>query len=98
MRWPLVFTPWRVTAAVQALRDNRDCLAAELDRERQRHLDDVLTLCLGSGLKAMQFGNVAAPPRAELLAHFREVALAGGNQVFVVTGAGRIHGVHWVYP
>lgn len=97
VRWPPVFTPWRVTAAVQALRDDRDRLAAELDEERQQHLDDVFTLIAGADLKAVQFGNVAHV-WPEQLDQFRELAREGGHQVLVVSGAGKCHGVYWVWP
>jgi hypothetical protein len=72
-------------------------LTAELERERQQHHDDVFTLITGTGVKAIQFGNVARV-WPEQLDQFRELAREGAHQVFVVSGAGKCHGVYWVWP
>lgn len=95
MRWPGKLG--RVMDAVQALRDDRDRLAVELEVERQQHHDDVFTLITGADLKAIQFGNVERV-WPEQLDQFRELAREGGHQVIVVSGAGKCHGVYWIWP
>lgn len=95
MRWPGKLG--RVMDAVQALRDDRDRLAAELERERTQHLDDVLLLIQGAALQAITFGNCAERVWPEQLDAFLSMARERGAQVIVVSGSGRVHGVHWVH-
>jgi Trm5-related predicted tRNA methylase len=92
VRWPGKLG--RAMDAVQALRDDRDRLAAELERERQQHFADVFLLVEATGLKSMQFGNVARL-WPEQLEEFRELARRDGHQLIIVTGAAKCHGVYW---
>lgn len=84
MRWPVVFTPWRVTAAVRRLRDDRDRLAAELEHERQQHLTNLLHLLDITSTSALQVGNLGERVWPEQLVTLEAMARNAGHPVLIL--------------